>query len=385
MNNLMMEEIKAQASLFDRCATELIAAAKLIVKNHIKPSVNRVYITGCGDSYFAGMACKEAFLRLASLRCEAHQAMEFSRYVCPLELDENAVVFSISSSGKVARTQEAAINAKARGAVSIAVTANADTPLAKLADAVFCVDIPNSIALAPGTRSYAASQLALICLAIALGEERGTLSPAAASDLLNTLSLLGSAVEKTVDELTPMISAYVDFYLSPDKPNAVRAFHLLGSGPNLATAHFGSMKLLESCAFPSIPTGIEEWAHSQFFITDANTHVLFIAPHGASRTRALEVMRAVSVADGKSLVICEADDEQLRAAADIAFPIYGMKNIPEWLSHLVYAVPLEILSMLMGQRLNRQSFDFVKRPWIKEENFRQIYRSQILTLEDIQP
>lgn len=376
--DLMLQEIKAQSSLFDSCGKELIEQAKLLIAEHVKDSINRVYITGCGDSFFAGIACKEAFLRLCKLPCEVHQAMEFSRYVCPLEVDENALVLSISTSGKVSRTSECALRAKAKGAVSIAVTGNKGTPLALSATAAFTVDIPNVIGLAPGTRSYAASQLALICLAIALGEQRKVITAEKAKAVLETIGKIGAAVLNTVDANADIIADYVARYCAADCPKRVDIFHILGNGPNSATAHFGSMKLLESCGFSSIPTGIEEWAHAQYFTTDDHTHVIFIVPRGVARARALEVLHAVHVVGGISLVICEQGDTEVCAAADICLPIAGVENIPEWLSHLIYAVPLEILAMSLSVFFNRAGLDFENKPWLKEENFRQIYGSEIV-------
>ncbi|MDD3400240.1 MAG: SIS domain-containing protein [Eubacteriales bacterium] len=376
-NDLMMQEIKAQSQLFGLCATELIEQARKLVRKYVSDKVNRVYVTGCGDSFFAGIACKETFLRLANIRCEVYQAMEFSRYVCPIEVDQNALVLSISTSGKVARTCEAAMRARQKGAVSIAVTGNEGTPLAKASTAAFTVNIPNVIGMAPGTRSYAASQLSLICIALALGQERNVISSSDAAKVLSDIGRIGDAILATVDKDMPIISSYVDRYCDASCPQRVDIFHVLGNGPNSATAQFGSMKLLESCSFSSIPTGIEEWAHSQYFVADAHSHVIFIAPKGASRDRALEVLHAIPVVGATSIVICPQDDEKLCAAADVAFPICLDGDVPEWLSHLIYAVPLEMLSMLLSNKLQRVGLDFEKRPWLKEENFRQIYDSKI--------
>lgn len=374
--DLMMNEIKAQAELFDRCSTDLIGQARALVRSFDR-NIDKVFVTGCGDSYFAGIACREAFLRLAKLPCQVHQAMEFSRYICPVEVDSNSLVLTISASGKVARTRECALRASQVGAISVAVTSNNNTPVAKVADRAFVVDIPNVIGMAPGTRSYCASQLALICMAIALGQERKCINEAHIAKLLSDIAQIGRSVTATVDNNSELISKYVDYYFKEGCANMPKLYHILGSGPNSATAQFGSMKLLESCSFTAIPTGIEEWAHSQYFTTDINTHVIFVAPKGESRDRALEVLKAVSVVDGKSIVICQEDDHQLRAAADISFCISTEGDIAEWLSHLIYAVPLEMLALALSKKLNRAGLDFINRPWLKEENFRQIYSSKV--------
>ncbi len=382
MNERMLEEIKAQAQLFTLCADELIEQAKTLIRTHVPTLIDRVYITGCGDSYFAGIACREAFLRLTGLRCEVWQALEFSRYVCPREVDERALVLSVSTSGRVARTREAALRAREKGAVSLAVTGGPNTPLAETAAAAFTVNIPSSVGLAPGTRSYAASQLALLCLALALGEERGVICAKERDAILADIGRIGDAIQSTVDANAETIARYADWYLDETRSNCVRMYHLLGSGPNAATAQFGSMKLLESCSFPSIATGVEEWAHAQYFLTDLNTHVILLAPQGACRDRAGEILRAVSVADGTSIVICEEEDAELRAAADICFPICGIRDIPEWLSHLIYAVPLELLALTLSEKLGRAGLDFERRPWLREENFRQIFDSKIRSINE---
>ena len=43
-------------------------------------STSHIYITGCGDSYFAGLAARYAFARYAGVPTEALEALEFGRY-----------------------------------------------------------------------------------------------------------------------------------------------------------------------------------------------------------------------------------------------------------------------------------------------------------------
>jgi len=85
-------------------------------------------------------------------------------------------VLSISSSGRVARTIECALRAKERKAFSIGITSKPESRLAEVASEKIVVQIPDVVGVAPGTQSYMASQLAVICFAVALGKERGVLS-----------------------------------------------------------------------------------------------------------------------------------------------------------------------------------------------------------------
>lgn len=380
---VMAQQIASQADLFDQCADDLIRQCKEIVKKHdFSKKLKKVYITGCGDSYFAGICCRDLFLKYAKLHTEVWQAIEFSRYVCPYEVDESSLVLSVSSSGNVARTAECAVRAGEMGALSIAVTSNPESRLAKLSPEKVYITIPESIAIAPGTQSYCASMLALYSIAVALGEELGTISEQEAAEIFDYISKLGKVMRETVEKSFDLIKKYVNAYWDDECPQKIRMFHVLGSGPNWGTAQFGTMKLLEAAGFDSVPQGIEEWAHSQYFTTRPGTHTLILAPKGESRERALEIMQAVGVMDGKKIVIGEEGDEELERAADIFIPICGMKDIKEEFSPLVYPIPIELLSMHISELVGKPGFEFNEKPWRKTENFRQIYGSKIVTIAD---
>lgn len=379
---LMKEEISSQALLFELCSDDLIKQAKEIAQKHdFVKKINRVYITGCGDSYFAGIACREVFKKYTKIHTEVYQSMEFSRYVCEDEVDDKALVLSVSVSGKVVRTAECAVRAAQKGALSVAITCNQGSMLGKSAAEQIVIDIPDSLAIAPGTRSYAASQYALICLSMALGQEMGTLTKADTQDVLAYIKRIGEAMKKTVEVNFDLVQKYVDVYLDPEHPLCIKMFHILGSGPNWATAQFGTMKLLEAAGVDSIPQGIEEWAHTQYFTTKPGTHVITIAPRGNSRDRAIEVMQAVSVMDGKKIVIAEENDEELARIADVVFPICGIENMKEEFSNFIYSIPLQILAFAISKKGIGTAFEFDKKPWKKHENFRQIWGSKLVELD----
>lgn len=378
---IMADEIAAQAKLFELCGADIMKQVdEIFRKTDLASKINRVYITGCGDSFFAGIACRDFVVKYAKVHVEVYQAIEFSRYICPNEVDEKSVVLSISSSGRVARTSECALRAKEKKAFSIGVTRNSDSPLAKMASEKIIVKIPDVVGIAPGTQSYIASLLAVMCFAIALGREKGVLDDDGVKSIFKYINDLGEAMRLTVKNNFELTRKYLEAYGAADSPNKIKIFHLLGSGPNWATAQFGCMKLLEASGFDSVPQGIEEWAHSQYFTTRPGTHVVVIAPKGESRDRALEILQAVTVMDGKKIVIGEEGDDELARAADIYLPICGMKDIKEEFSQLIYPIPLELMAMHWSEVTGIVPFEFEQKPWRKAENFRQIFESKIVPL-----
>lgn len=379
----MAQEIASQADLFESSADDIMAQCKAIMSKHnFSSKINRVYITGCGDSYFAGIACHDIFMKYTKIHTEVYQALEFSRYLCDYEVDEHCLVLAVSSSGSVARTAECVLRAAQKGALSVAVTSNTKSRLAQVSPEQVIVNIPESVGFAPGTQSYFASLIALICIALALGEQLGTIDENKSKEIVQYIYEIGKAMKKTVDVCDVLAKKYIKAYGSDEGPQKIKMFHVLGSGPNWGTAQFGTMKLLEAAGFDSVPQGIEEWAHSQYFTTRPGTHTLIVAPKGESRERALEIMQAITVMDGKKIVIGEEDDEELARWADIYFPICGISNMIEEFTPLIYQIPIELIALHLCEIQSVPSFEFEAKPWRKIENFRQIFGSKIVTFSE---
>ncbi|HEY2421846.1 MAG TPA: SIS domain-containing protein [Neobacillus sp.] len=376
----MLEEVKEQADLLTQGAEDIEQQVKgLLAKYPALKKTNKIFIVGCGDSYYAGIACQQLLYKHLGIPIEVYQALEFSRYVYET-CDENSVVLAISNSGMVARTVECALRAKEMGALALGITSNKLSPLAQMSHDIIEIKIPPVVGLVPGTRSYAGSMVSLAIFAFVLAEALGRITENQKIEEVQYLGKVGTIMRDTVEHNYDQISKYVKEYVGEGKE--VSIFHVLGSGPNYATAQFGTMKLLEAAAFESIPQGIEEWAHSQYFVTHKGSHVIFILPKGKAYDRALEVMQAVKVVEGKVIAIAEEDDEEVRKFAHFVWTIKG-EPIREEFTPFVYAVPLEILSFLIAKELNKNPMDFDEKPWKKAENFRQIFKSNIVSIDKL--
>ena len=95
--------------------------------------IEHLYLTGCGDSAFAGVAASLAFRRHSRLRVHPVHALDLARYLVRY-LPPASAVLAISFSGKVGRTTEAARQAAAFGHPVIALTGNRDGQLADAQD-----------------------------------------------------------------------------------------------------------------------------------------------------------------------------------------------------------------------------------------------------------
>jgi glucosamine--fructose-6-phosphate aminotransferase (isomerizing) len=350
----MLAGIRQQPAWLELGPEELLEEARHLVDG---PAPPRIYLTGCGDSHYAGLAARLAFERWSGIPTQALPSLELSRYELELA-PAGAWAICVSNSGKVVRTVEAAANAHARGLVTIGVTYNLESRLAQTADVTlaFRYDDPG---FGPGTISYMASLGALYALAVRAAELSGRRTngliesveaQAAASEA--TIELAGAAAERLAREL-------------PDEAK----IDVVGGGPSYGTAFFGRAKLIEAAHTPGGAHELEEWAHEEFFCTGPGTTTIVVAPLGASHERAVEQLEAIREIGATAVAVC-ALDAPAATAADLVLPVAG--DTSEELSPLAYCIPLELLAYhyASSRGLAMLGFDDERR---KALNFRQIF------------
>jgi glucosamine 6-phosphate synthetase-like amidotransferase/phosphosugar isomerase protein len=134
-------------------------------------------------------------------------------------------------------------------------------------------------------------------------------------------------------------------------------------------------KMIEAARHNTIGQELEEWAHEQYFVTDANTYTFVLAPRGAGVDRAREQLRAVRDMSSYAIAVCEDDDVETQSLADLALPVFGHPD--EILSPLLYCLAAELFALHFAIAQNRVmlGFDDEHR---KQVNFRQIFNSQIV-------
>lgn len=298
-----------------------------------------VYMAGCGDSFYAGLACEMAFARCCRLPVKAVSAMQFARYEADA-LPPGAVLLGISNSGQVSRSIEAVTLARAAGAETIAVTGNGSSGIAREAAATIAVPIP-SMGRAPGIRSYTVQLLSLLLCALRLGELRQTLSAAEALTCRRQLRDLATSMEATL-QATDHLAHQLAQRLHQEED-----WVFLGSGPSYATALFSAAKLVESCGANAWAQDIEEWGHIQYFNRQESTPTCLIVPPGRSLDRALEILPYVKGIGRHTLVVTSGEQTFLPTQADVVLPV--AHTVPEMFSPLVYCLAGELLAYYLAE------------------------------------
>ena len=313
------------------------------------PGVAHVVLTGDGDSYHAAHAAKMAFETIADVDCDAVSALPFVAYdsgrVRRREPGTTLVVV-VSVSGRSERALQAVEHARTLHAPTVAVTVSPGSAITHAADDAVVVALPR-LERSPGIRTYQASLLALLLLAIHLGERRGATADGAArraelGGLAETIAATAEAVAEPAGEVARSIA---------DAPAVV----VIGSGPSYGTAMYAAAKLAEGAGVLGVAQDVEEWFHVESRARPADTPTFVIAPPGRSRWRASQLVERAASLGRRVVAVAPAADEELAASAWRTLPV-AAADVPEELSALVYHVFASYVASALAETLGRHPF-----------------------------
>lgn len=307
--------------------------------------IRQIVLVGSGDSHCAALAAAPAFRAWTGIAVHPMSTMDASRYLDMGRSDHAAGTLAvlISVSGAGARIVEASRRLAAIGATITAVTAAPSSALA--AGAHYVLETPAAPSgAAPGSGSYIASLLALMLLAIRLGEvrQRHTMDEAGAYRL--ELARLAATLAASLPASRMPCAAFVE----DAAPH--HAVDCLGSGPAFGSAAYLAAKLVEAAGLHVMAQDTEEFCHLNFFnARPAETPtILFSSRSSASASRGDEVAGILRTLGRPTLLI--TDDPDAPAGALI------LPAVPELLLPLLHAVPAALLAAQWGDQLGAVPF-----------------------------
>lgn len=345
---MMLEDILEQGERVLSQLPTIEAQVARIFTQRSTEHVSRVLIVGCGDSYYAGMATRQAFLAWSGIWADAVESLEF-RYVAD-QIPTDSLVIGVSVSGQVERTLDCLARARERGCLTVGITGTPESRIYEVAEHVIDTGIrvrePGPV---PQTVYYLANLVALYAIALRLGEVNGHLTEQSTRERRAELVAALQSVEEVARSNQGRVMNYVK------QQGAPQQWVIVGGGPNWATAHFGVAKLIEAALVYGVFQELEEWAHEQFFLTGPNLHTIVIGSHGTVWDRVAPTMEAVSRVGGHlAAIIPHGHGIDTPNASVWGYPA----GIPEELSPIVTKVSLELLAYSLAEVLDRRPFNY---------------------------
>jgi glucosamine--fructose-6-phosphate aminotransferase (isomerizing) len=313
-------------------------------------AVTKVYLTGDGDSYHASCAAEMAFEAIADVTCAPLSAQRFLDYgaawMRPAS-PQQTLVIATSASGGTKRVVQAIERAKENGALTIALTGTPNSAVTQAADRTLVVEVPQK-ERSPGIRTYQASLLGMLLVAIQLGEMRNKYQQAEANALRQELAALADVVDATNDAIKERCREVAD--MIADTPTMV----MVGSGPSYGAALFSAAKVVEAAGIFAIGQDLEEWWHVERFAYPVDMPVFVIAPPGRSHWRAGDLAATARALGRRVIAVTHKDDTEVTRHAHVVLPVQG--EVREEFSPLLYHLFASYVASYVATRLGRSLF-----------------------------
>ena len=364
-----LDEVERQADALPDDLASLtpaaVAGARQVSQRLGRPDA--VVLVGSGDSRHAALAARPAFVAAGvAVRVVAATTLARELRGSPGLLARRPAVIGVSASGSNPAVVEALAQARAGGLDTVAVTGQADSPLAQAAAATLRLD-PGSSRPSPGIRTYQASLLALLHLARALAGPAGADAFTALDELDGRDALDGLDALDELDGRDGLagLAGLRDAQrraLAAARQAAVPVARMLRDVPLVrivaadsaagAATHLAA-KLTEVAGVPSAAVELDDWWHVHRFGHPVAHPVVFLVPPGVDRDAA--VAYAVRTAERRRLlVIAGESDTGARAAAELAVSVPD--GVPELVRPLVDSAGAGVLAAALARLLGRTPF-----------------------------
>jgi glucosamine--fructose-6-phosphate aminotransferase (isomerizing) len=295
--------------------------------------LRRVTLLACGTSYHAGVAGRAMIESLARIPVEVELASEF-RYRNPI-IDETHLAVAVSQSGETADTLAALKEAKARGAVTMALCNVMGSAITREASFTVLTNAGPEIGVA-STKAFTTQLSVLFMLAVKLGRLKGTLSPKEAQGQLTHLVQVPKMLEEVLKCEAQVKRIARTFMEAQD-------FLFLGRGPMHAVALEGALKLKELSYIHAEGYAGGEMKHGPIALIDDKLPVVVIAPREprVAYEKIVGNIEEVRARGGKVIALIDEDDDQLEKLSDEAIRIPAAAAL---LAPLVATIPLQLLA-----------------------------------------
>ncbi len=297
-----------------------------------------VIMVACGTSYHACLAASYMFSKLSFLATHPVIASEFTeQHGKSVNID--STILAVSQSGETADTLAAVETARQRAATILGLTNIVGSTLTRVSRVYIGQQSGPEIGVA-ATKTFTSQLSVLSQLAIRLAKKRGKVSQEEIDLLDEKIEKIPGIVKTIVETQERKMKALARKY--KDK----QCFFFLGRGISYATALEGRLKLMEIAYVPSVAFPAGESKHGPISLIERGFPVIFICPPDETRKTLMGNIMEMKARGASIIAVCEEGDEEIMKLADDYVEI--TKGIPEVLSPIPYAVPLQLFAYYMA-------------------------------------
>lgn len=318
--------------------------------------VKHCLILATGSSYNVCLAAKYYMESTAPIYIDIQEPFNFLHYG---KVDPKVdLVIAVSQSGKSTSTIQAVEKiTKAQNIKTIAMTSDVTSPITKVVDIVFDLNMGiEKVGFV--TIGYSATVLNLMLVALTAAKEADFLT---ADEVTRELSDIRSAV-MNIDNV---IAKSVEFFETHKEAfKSGQRFIAMGYGPNWGTAKEFETKFTETVRKPAQGFELEAYMHGPYLEANKNHTLFYIETDSSLNRRSTELRSYMSEYVKDSFTITtEKSDDINTLALDV--------RVSEKISPLLLIIPFQYLAY---QTATAQGIDLSKRIF---DDFDEVLKSKI--------
>jgi glucosamine--fructose-6-phosphate aminotransferase (isomerizing) len=297
----------------------------------------RIMIVACGTSYHAALVGKHFIESLAKVPVEADIASEF-RYRHPL-INEKTLTIAITQSGETADTLAAMKEAAERGSPVMTICNVVGSSATRQAQGVIYTQAGPEIGVA-STKAFTTQLIALLLLALYLGERRGTITKYYVEKIL-------AALKELPDRLSAVLAQEKEMARWADLFWEKRDFLYLGRGISYPIALEGALKLKEISYIHAEAYPAGEMKHGPIALIDKEMPVVMLASQGPLYRKVMSNLEEVKSRDGIVMALVTEGDPEISKKAD---HVFHLPPVDELFLPVLQVIPLQLLAYFMAVR-----------------------------------
>lgn len=320
----MLDEIGEQPAALEKTIQEEQETATRIGDLIRSRDIDLIVLVARGSSDNAALFGRYLLEVTTGIPVSLSAPSVFTLYNAKLRLGR-ALVIGVSQSGEGDDINFVLERAKASGAFTVAVTNEADSTMANLADETLRIHAGRERSVA-ATKTYTGQMLLFYMLAAAIGDTRIDYRriPAYADEVL---------------KLAPEVRSVAERYAFLE--NCV----VVGRGYNYGNAYELALKLMETCYVVAERFSSADFFHGPLAIVERRFPVIHFGPKGAARQGSIELLERLEELNADRFSITNDADVARLSTRSIMLP----ESIEELLSPIPFIVPAQMLAAYLAE------------------------------------
>ena len=329
-------------------------------------SFKKVILTGCGDSYIAGQAAYEAFQAFSGTSCDVMFTIDATYHLDPRRFNSSnykTLAIGISISGTAAGTVKSMMACRDLGAETLAVTENVNSALAKKCHMILNHNSAEN-EVSPGTKTYFASVITLLMIAIKFGLVNGRLTKEQADKIKADIVNYANAFKDNVAAINAQTAESAKAFKDSTH------FEFVGSGVDYSTAWFGRAKIYEAVGLVSTAENTEDWMHVNYYARKPkeNVCIVIMSKGNTSNSRCMENIEAMAATGRPTMIITDTEDTLPEGMHVVRIP----SAAKDYITPLLQFLPITLLCGHLAEEMNVPFFRGLAAPWGLNQGIRYV-------------